>query len=490
MYMIYIKHNPLIFLCILLSMIGCNKENKKIIVENKVRLETKQNFDKTSSINSYSEDKKIEKNSAPKDLVVVENLNKNNNVIFEFRSEKLLQGRNFPKDLDSKQTEKALSAVLKMFKKNLSSKNPELNIKQNDNVSSFSGYFFETDEISSYQNILVFLPLTGKYSNFGNNIRKAIDLSMLKLNYNGKKIIYFDTGNKVDLKVVTNLFEDLKPKIIIGPFTREVLLKIKPLAKKRSLPILTFSNDIAMIENNVWSLGFSPEEQVESVVTCALEHGYKKFGLIAPDNLYGKIIIKEAIDLISVNKQNFYEKIYFSNEQLNDKTNLYSVLRKFLQYTKVEDNHEKFDAILLGGGKEFILEIAPLLAFFNVDSRNVKILGTEKFNHEEIQNEPSLEKSWYPIISSKNDEQYRFLWKDVWGGKINYFSNVGFDSGIIALNYLNNLRRTSKNLDNLEGPVTGLILNTNGYVKKSIEVMQIEDLGKLTNIKKCSKSND
>ena len=210
MYMIYIKHNPLIFLCILLSMIGCNKENKKIIVENKVRLETKQNFDKTSSINSYSEDKKIEKNSAPKDLVVVENLNKNNNVIFEFRSEKLLQGRNFPKDLDSKQTEKALSAVLKMFKKNLSSKNPELNIKQNDNVSSFSGYFFETDEISSYQNILVFLPLTGKYSNFGNNIRKAIDLSMLKLNDNGKKIIYFDTGNKVDLKVVTNLFEDLK----------------------------------------------------------------------------------------------------------------------------------------------------------------------------------------------------------------------------------------------------------------------------------------
>ena len=313
---------------------------------------------------------------------------------------------------------------------------------------------------------------------------------MLKLNDNGKKIIYFDTGNKVDLKVVTNLFEDLKPKIIIGPFTREVLLKIKPLAKKKSLPILTFSNDIAMIENNVWSLGFSPEEQVESVVTCALEHGYKKFGLIAPDNLYGKIIIKEAIDLISVNKQNFYEKIYFSNEQLNDKTNLYSVLRKFLQYTKVEDNHEKFDAILLGGGKEFILEIAPLLAFFNVDSRNVKILGTEKFNHEEIQNEPSLEKSWYPIISSKNDEQYRFLWKDVWGGKINYFSNVGFDSGIIALNYLNNLRRTSKNLDNLEGPVTGLILNTNGYVKKSIEVMQIEDLGKLTNIKKCSKSND
>ena len=32
--------------------------------------------------------------------------------------------------------------------------------------------------------------------------------------------------------------------------------------------------------------------------------------------------------------------------------------------------------------------------------------------------------------------------------------------------------------------------DNNGYVKKPVQVMQIEDLGKLTKIKKCSKSND
>ena len=245
-----------------------------------------------------------------------------------------------------------------------------------------------------------------------------------------------------------------------------------------------------MIENNVWSLGFSPEEQVESVISCALMHGYKKFGLIAPENLYGKIIVRQSIDLISMNKNNYYDKIYLSNEQLNDKTNLYSTLKKFLQYSEIEDIHKKFDTILLGGGKEFILEIAPLLAFFNVDSRYIKILGTEKFNNKEIKNEPSLVKSWYPIISSKNDKQFKSLWKDTWGGTINYFSNVGFDSGTIALNYLNNLNNTSQYLNNLEGPVTGLILNTNGYVEKPIEVMQIENLGKLIKIDKCGKSRN
>ena len=45
-----------------------------------------------------------------------------------------------------------------------------------------------------------------------------------------------------------------------------------------------------MVENNVWSLGFSPEEQVNSMISCAIIFGYKKFGVIVPDNLYGNII--------------------------------------------------------------------------------------------------------------------------------------------------------------------------------------------------------
>ena len=82
------------------------------------------------------------------------------------------------------------------------------------------------------------------------------------------------------------------------------------------------------------------------------------------------------------------------------------------------------------------------------------------------------------------------LWKDVWGGTINYFSNVGFDSGVIALNFLNRLNMTSDYLDDMEGPVTGFILESNGYVEKPIEVMQLENLGELKRIDKCSRIRD
>ena len=168
-------------------------------------------------------------------------------------------------------------------------------------------YIFETNETVNYKHIIVFLPLTGKYSNFGNKIRKSLDLSILNFGNKGIKLIYFDTGKTIEKDIIKSLFDYLSPKFIIGPFTREVLLQIKPFAKKENIPIITFSNDLAMVENNVWSLGFSPEEQIQSVISCAIMHGYKKFGIIAPDNLYGKIISREAIDLISENR--FFEKV-------------------------------------------------------------------------------------------------------------------------------------------------------------------------------------
>ena len=490
MFFYNIKHNLIIILCILLMVNGCNDENSKLIIENnKIEKTKRPNKQKKLFLNKDYLKKEI-LNSKKTETNSTKLKKENNNIIFEFRNERLLQGRDISENIIEKKKKLALSAVQRMFKKNLSSNDTELNLTNNNKISLLNRYTFENNKSIEFRNILVFLPLTGKYLNFGNKIKKSLDLSLLNFGASKIKLIYFDTGKNIDKELLTNLFNKLGPKFIIGPFTREVLLKIKPFAKKDNIPILTFSNDIAMVENNVWSLGFSPEEQIQSVISCAIMHGYSKFGIIAPDNLYGEIISRQSIDLISVNKKNFYSSLFLSNENLNNKTKLYSTLKSFLEYSELEETHTKFDNILIGGSKEFILEIAPLLAFFNVDSKLVKILGTETFNSKEIKNEPSLEKSWFPIISSKNNEQFKILWKDNWRSSNDYFTNAGFDAGIIAINYINNLKKNLIYFNNVEGPVTGLIFDKKGYVKKPIQVMQIEDLGKLTKIKKCSEFNN
>ena len=320
---------------------GCNNTTQKLIVEDKISTDSPKRYDVKLNNEAFVRNKIIKKKIIPNKK---ENYKKqeNNDVIFEFRNERLLQGRNKSDFEEKKITKKALSAVFNMLNQNLSSENKS--ILDND-------YFNKNKASLIYKNILVFLPLSGSFANFGTKIRKALDISIMNFSNGNIKITYIDTGKSIDKKEIRNMFNNLKPNLILGPFRREILLSIKPIAKTRSIPILTFSNDIAMIENNIWSLGFSPEEQVESVISCALSHGYKNFGLIAPDNLYGKIIINASLDLISNNKTNNYDKVFLSNEQLNNKTKLFSILKRFLKYTEYQTTHSKYDAILISGSK-------------------------------------------------------------------------------------------------------------------------------------------
>lgn len=100
----------------------------------------------------------------------------------------------------------------------------------------------------NYKNILALLPFTGSYSNFALKIRESLDMSILRFGSKDIQIVYFDTGkDKYELNL-KNILKTVKPKLIIGPFTRESLLKIKPFAKAESIPVFTFSNDIALIE--------------------------------------------------------------------------------------------------------------------------------------------------------------------------------------------------------------------------------------------------
>ena len=135
-----IKHNVIIFLCIFLIVSGCQKEKEKIIVENNEIIEIQSKNNKTLVTKNYPTNKITKKEITPNDDNVSENL-KNDNVVFEFKNERLLQGRNFPKNLELNKTNKALSAVLKMFKKNLSSNSTELQLEYNDSSTGVNKYF-------------------------------------------------------------------------------------------------------------------------------------------------------------------------------------------------------------------------------------------------------------------------------------------------------------------------------------------------------------
>ena len=351
MFIFNVKYNITIYFCILLMILGCQSTTEKIVVENKISTELSKKDNAPSNKKNFTKNKII-KSEITLNVKKLESKQNENDVVFEFRNERLLQGRDKLKVTEKSKANQALSAVFKMLKQNLSLDNNNLDLKSSGKISLENRYFDSKKDGAFYNNILAFLPLTGAYANYGIKIRKALDLSVLNYGNDKVKMIYFDTGKIINEKIIKKLFNNINPSLVIGPFRREILLNIKPIAKTKFIPILTFSNDISLIENNIWSLGLSPEEQVESVISCALSNGYKNFGIIAPNNLYGRILTNASIDLISDYKNNKYDKILLTNKQINDKSKLFSILKRFLQFSENQIMHKRFDSILIGGSKE------------------------------------------------------------------------------------------------------------------------------------------
>jgi len=517
-----------------------NKKNNSLILNAKKYIKKNDTFVK-------NENSKIIKNNL--NLLYGKELNvKNeNDVVFEFRNERLLEGRELSNQNLKKKTNKALTAVFKMLKSNPSLENQNLNLKNEENLNHSIDYSLKLNQFPNnivVKNIIVFLPFTGPYSNnFGNKIRKAIDLSILRFGTDNINVVYFDTGTNYLLEEVELLIEKIKPEIILGPFTRSSVLKLKPYIKENLIPMFAFTNDIALIEKNIWSLGFSPEEQIDSIIKCSLDKGHKNYGLIVPNDLYGEIILNRAIDNLSEKSYTSFKKLLLSNTEMTNKSKLESILKRFLDYNKEQNQMlmPKFDAIFIGGNENFVLEIAPLLAFFDIDSQKVQILGTEKFNVKAIKNEPSLEGAWFPRILDREDrneliiynkeedelkkikedlnteiennnfrknilkakrlrivldrkarikeKDFTLVWKNTWGDDVNYFSKVGFDTGILAINFLNQDKKIEEYIENIEGLVTGFKFAANGYVKKLSSVVEIQKLGKLQNIRDCFNNN-
>ena len=518
-----------------------NKEKNSIILNEKNNIKQKYIF-------VPNDKKKITKKNLNLLDGIASNIINENDVVFEFRNERLLQGRETSNPNLKKKTNKALTAVFKMLKRNPSLENQNLNLKNEKNINHSIDYSLKLKNIPNIvvKNILVFLPFTGPYSNyFGNKIRKAIDLSILRFGSEEIKVIYFDTGSNYLLEEVESLIQSIKPDVILGPFTRASVLKLKPYVKQKSIPMFAFTNDIALAEKNIWSLGFSPEEQIDSIISCALDKGYKNYGLIVPNNLYGKIILDRSIDNLSVKKNTSFKQLLLSNAEMKNKSKLESILKRFLAYNKEKNQMliPKFDAIFIGGNKNFILEIAPLLAYYDVDSKKVQILGTEKFDVKSIKNEPSLEGAWFPRLLDKQDrnekiifykeedtrkkideehkiadennnkkrkriltakkqkidadrkgrikqKDFKLVWKNTWNDDDDdHFSQVGFDAGILAINFLSQNKTIEEYIQNVEGLVTGFKFTANGHVKKANLVVKIQKLGKVKGIRECFHNN-
>ena len=145
------NYNLIILFIVILYINSCNsidKNHNKIIIDDSISKQllkkNKQTIKSISEIKTYKS--KVQKNNLKLLDKIDKNITNENNVTFEFRNERLLQGTEITKESDKQKSKNALNAVFKMLNMNTSLDNQNLNINDNNTVNNSIDYSLEINK--------------------------------------------------------------------------------------------------------------------------------------------------------------------------------------------------------------------------------------------------------------------------------------------------------------------------------------------------------
>ena len=62
---------------------------------------------------------------------------------------------------------------------------------------------------------------------------------------------------------------------------------VAPIARRGRVPVIAFSNDVAVAGDGVYVMGFTPGQSIERVVDFARGRGATRFAALVPEGVYG-----------------------------------------------------------------------------------------------------------------------------------------------------------------------------------------------------------
>ena len=256
----------------------------------------------------------------------------------------------------------------------------------------------------------------------------ALELSVYKKN---TKNISFNVNlysNTKQLKKIIS--KKVSPgKIFIGPLTSADTKDMKEWCSKGAI-FFSFAADRKLASDCVYLINFFPEDEIETLFKFFGDG--KRIALLYPENEYG-FYISNIVDNIAtksnsilVNKASYKEDLSDARKAIKElgkyeiRKNELKRQKKILSSNNDEISQkalkkiERFETIgeldfthlIISDYNIRLLQIAPLLPFYDVDPNKVQFVGTGVWDDEVFFHEPSLQGAIFPGIEKENRENF------------------------------------------------------------------------------------
>ncbi len=315
------------------------------------------------------------------------------------------------------------------------------------------------------------------------------------------KIYFYEDKNRLKEYLENN---NQPGKIYFGPISTGDSMELNKYCNDGVL-FFSFSSNKSLAGDCVFLLNFFPKNEIETIFNYLPENS--KVALVFPENSYG-YKINEIADVVSqksnsviISRASYKEnlenvrtsikelgKYELRKFELNRQKKILSLnkdegskkrLKKLEKFTTTNDY--EFTHVLIADYGLRLLQVAPLLAYYDIDPNIVRFIGTGAWDDKIFFNEPTLQNAIFPGV------EYNKRQKLI----TNYFANyeedlmristlpydlVGLLTYLIDNNYnLTQFYQLMNNNNSKFDGVDGNFYFKNNLIERELKILQINN---------------
>ncbi len=217
---------------------------------------------------------------------------------------------------------------------------------------------------------------------------------------------------------------------VLGPLFSANVQAIREQTRAAGVPLIAFSNDPAAGGSGAYLASLSVEEEVAQVVAYAGARGIDTFAFLGPRNDYGQraeraLRLGAARNGATVLTSQFYDPN--NDAPVDEAQAIASQLRH-----EVENRPDRVALLIPEEGVK-LRAVAPLIPYYGVDVRKLKILGTSRWADPSLWREPTLAGAWFAAPPREDIEAFSQAYRRVYGRAPSDLASLGYDAAGVAI---------------------------------------------------------
>jgi ABC-type branched-subunit amino acid transport system substrate-binding protein len=271
----------------------------------------------------------------------------------------------------------------------------------------------------THHRIALLVPLSGANAAVGQSIANAATMALLDTNAQNLRLTTYDTAAGAQGAAEKALADG--NRLILGPLLSDDIAAVARPAVRAHVPVISFSNNEAAAQRDVFIMGVLPGESVERTVDYAAGQGIKSFAGLIPKGEYGQRASSALLSAVrgkggTVVAMESYDRSAAS-------------ITAAAQRLRAKDGYQ---AVLIADGGRLASQAAPLLK--PAGAAGPRILGTELWSGEAvIARTPALRGALYSAVSDSRFAQFTRSYKSRFGSQPYRIATLGYDAVLLTL---------------------------------------------------------